>query len=103
MWDCIAAAPWLCFFGTLWHFEELPACSEEAFGLLVGTNYINNTSSELAGELQPCCDVLLDVSLCRALLKTLLLMLQPWLQCRPNFQLFSSKSFTLAGGPGLPA
>lgn len=95
----ITTAPWLSFSGTLWHFEKLCASSEEVFGLFMGTNYISNTrNSELAGELQHCSDVLLELSQCRVFLRTLLLMLQPCIpliQCRPDFQLFQVKALPL--------
>lgn len=78
-------------------FEELPASSEEVFGLLVVTNSINNTrSSEIPGLLQACKWFAADYVTVQGVVEDHAT--EPWIhltQCRPNFQLFHIKDLPL--------
>lgn len=63
-----------------WHFEELPPSSGRVFVFIIGTYCISNTRcSAVAGELQPCFGVLLEMCQHRVVLRALVLTLQfPW-------------------------
>lgn len=69
-----------CLWSSIIFWHWLSPSSGEVFVFIMGTYYINNTRcSTVAGELEPCSGVLLEVCQHKVVLRTLVLTLQfPW-------------------------